>query len=308
MRALVVYICTPVDVAVGGGHTASMSPMAPKAPTTESRSDSMLTQVVESGSCGLCAYVDEHDTPLQQFFRGLVEVKSGERDTTSHVMRLGQAPSAWVLGPGLPSSGLPSSEETTFDLERDAGVLVREDVHDVYRESSIGQVGRRVSSLLDCQGENHEDGSDGPGGSGRSPKDIIYVIQGGDMSVLEHLLSAVGTERLHGVFVALVVEQRGQNIAEAVNRYAGCAFRPPQSFTFRGSVSMPIQCDILSVLVYRGPRNPPPSSNASTRVDGVARLDDPGLVYAEGCGSCVLAERVLFEVAYKIGWSDKFGS
>jgi hypothetical protein len=108
MRALVVYICTPVDVAVGGGHTASMSPMAPKPPTTESRSDSMLTQVVESGSCGLCAYVDEHDTPLQQFFRGLVEVKSGERDTTSHVMRLGQAPSAWVLGPGLPSSGLPS--------------------------------------------------------------------------------------------------------------------------------------------------------------------------------------------------------
>ena len=295
MRALVVYICASVDGALGGGPGT-----APSAPT-ESRPNPISTQVVESGSCGLCAYVDEPDAPLRQFFRGLNAVKGTEKDTTSNVMRLGQAPSAWVLGPGLPTSSVLDSGETTFDLGRDAGVPVREGLHDVYREPSVEGVGRRVSSLLGASC-----GSSGT--SGQPPKDVIYVLHRGDTSILEQMLSHVDTKMLDGTFVALVVEQRGQDLAQIVNRHAPCRFRPPQSFTFRGSVSVPIRHDLLSAMVYRGPRNPPPGSNASTRVDGVARLDDPGLVYAEGCGSCVLAERVLFEVAYKIGWSDKFGS
>lgn len=307
MRALVFYICSSADAAAGGGDgtgtgTSGTSGASVHDPIGFRWGDSISTNVVASGACGLCAYVDEGDGPLRQFFRGLREVEGGERDTASHVMRLGQAPSAWVLGPGLASAG-----ETTFDLERDAGVPLREGVHDVYREASMEEVGRRVSWLLEERGAEGEVVA-APGASGRPTRDAVYVLLCGGMAGLEHVLLQVGAERLDDVFLALVVERRGEEILQAVHGHAHCPFRPPQSYTFRGSVSMPIRRDLLSAVVYRGPRNPPPSGNGSTRVDGVARLDDLGLVYAEGCGSCVLAERVLFEVAYKIGWSQKFGS
>ena len=257
----------------------------------------LISSLVTSGSCGLCAYVDEADTPLQQFFRGLREVDGREKDTASHVMKLGQAPSAWVLGGGL------GTDETRFDVERDVGVPIREELHDVYWETSIENAGRRLSSLFK---------EDTPGGSRTgdlsSQKDVIFVLLAGDLCVAERLLSEVNSESLDEAFVALVVERPGYDISEIVNGNASCSFRPPQSFTFRGSRPITLRNDIVSTVVYRGPRSPPPLTNVVTRVDGVTRLDNVRDVYTEGCGKCILAERVLFEVSYKIGRSEKFGS
>ena len=108
-------------------------------------------------------------------------------------------------------------------------------------------------------------------------------------------------------FVALVVERPGHDIHEIAGRNVR-SFTPRQSFMFWGSEGVSARRDLVSTVVYRGPREAAPLSNGGVRVDGVGQLEDVCGVYAEGCGKCVLAERVLYEVAYKIGRSEKYGS
>lgn len=250
--------------------------------------------IASEGSCGLLAYVDEPMTPLQQFFRGISSSRRGgrEKDTTSQVMKLGEAPGAWVVLATGPDGG--------FDVERDAGIVVHDGLHDVFRETSATAVGSRVSSLL-C-----EDTSQAGTSTTRRPE-VVYVILSGGSAVLEDVLCHIEVRCLDGAFVVLVTERPGCDIMQIVNRHA-CSFTPRQSFMFRGSKPIAVRDDLVATVVYRGPRDPPPSSNGRTRVDAVRRLDDVEEVYVEGCGKCVLAERALFEVAYKIGWSEKYGS
>jgi len=337
MKALIVYVYdTRVVGAEGAGAGASSPAAAPTYPALDS--------LTSAGQCGLAAYVDEAVTSLGQFFSGLrgPEQGAGAKDTTSQVMRLREAPSAWVTLGG----------EDGFDPEGGAGVAVPGGLHEVFREETMDGLASRVggtcgegrgwengrqllfSPRCSCALAGLLDGSIAPSSpsSPSSPAcpgfDVIYVVlsaggNGSGNEIAERFLSGVASvssasssspssssssfSSFSNAFVALVVERPGHDIHEIAGRNAR-SFTPRQSFMFRGSEGVSARRDMVSTVVYRGPREAAPLSNGGVRVDGVGQLEDVEGVYAEGCGKCVLAERVLYEVAYKIGRSDKYGS
>jgi hypothetical protein len=316
MKALLVYVQS------SGVGTGAVAPTADMSPRTT------LDTIVSEGACGLCAYVEERDTPLEQFFRGLKSVREGEKDTTSPVMRLGEARCAVVLGGdvdkidretlrGVAIGGANAAHIKDTHIKDTHSKDSNTGSHEIYMERRWEDVSQRVSELLSScplSSSRLSSSSSSSCSSDLSP-DVVYVVLAGDLAALERVVSGIDASVLDASFLTVVVERPGydiHNIQQIIDDGMGDAssavFRPPQSFTFRGSRTVPIRNDIVSTVVYRGPRSPPAQSNARTRVDGLASLDDVSKVYAEGCCKCVLAERVLFEVAYKVGWSDKYGS
>ena len=107
------------------------------------------------------------------------------------------------------------------------------------------------------------------------------------------------------VFVCLVVECRGFDILqkekELVDGVTGLSLvRPPQSFMFRGTSKVPIDCSKVGVFVYR--------FAGSIRIDDIESLTDINGIYSRGGGQCIQIERILYEVAYKVGHSLKYGA
>ena len=110
-----------------------------------------LDSLTSAGQCGLAAYVDEAVTPLGQFFSGLrgPGQGAGAKDTTSQVMRLREAPSAWVTLGG----------EDGFDPEGGAGVAVAVPggLHEVFREETMDGLASRVGGTCG-EGRRWENG------------------------------------------------------------------------------------------------------------------------------------------------------
>ncbi|KAI8113999.1 hypothetical protein M9434_002126 [Picochlorum sp. BPE23] len=107
------------------------------------------------------------------------------------------------------------------------------------------------------------------------------------------------------VFLCLITECRGFDILgkekELLDGTSGLSLiRPPQSFMFRGASKVPIDSSKVGVFVYRLP--------GSTRIDDVESLADINGVYSKGGGKCIQIERILYEVAYKVGHSLKYGA
>ena len=125
MKALIVYVYDARVVVAKESSPAAAPPTYPA-----------LDSLTSAGQCGLAAYVDEAVTSLGQFFSGLrgPEQGAGAKDTTSQVMRLREAPSAWVTLGG----------EDGFDPEGGAGVAVPGGLHEVFREETMDGLASRV--------------------------------------------------------------------------------------------------------------------------------------------------------------------
>jgi hypothetical protein len=78
--------------------------------------------------------------------------------------------------------------------------------------------------------------------------------------------------------------------------------RPPQSFMFSGNTEIQEEIDRSKVgtFVYRLP--------GITRVDYVKSFSDVHTIYHLGGHKCILAERIVYEIAYKIGLGNKYGA
>ena len=78
--------------------------------------------------------------------------------------------------------------------------------------------------------------------------------------------------------------------------------RPPQSFMFSGNTQIQEEIDRSKVgaFVYRLP--------GVTRVDHVQSFSDIHTIYHLGGHKCILAERIVYDIAYKIGLGNKYGA
>jgi hypothetical protein len=226
--------------------------------------------IVRDGSCGVCAYrqLDNPTSGLQGFFQGVRQVDP------AGIMHLGTAPHVCLV---KASSG--------------------DDTIRVCRES-VKRVEVTDGGALDIAGRIHhalyaEDVA------------VVYLIlRGTDMvdAIFEELDDTSSFSS--NVFTCLVIERPGHGVHDLMHKEHAIAgsLRPPQSFMFLEGPSRENDIDhnMVGTFVYRLP--------GSTRVDPVDSLTHVEHVYRYGAHKCIAVERILHEVAYKIGYSFKYGA
>ena len=232
-----------------------------------------LGDIVRDGGCGVCIYRGMKDRcgGVEAFFHGV------RHEDATGTMQLGHAPHVCLVH-------APSYSE---DVTR----VCRESVRSVV-EVMDGDAGACVERMMHAWCEENVS--------------VVYLVTQGTklIDTILKQLDASLPEFSSNVFTCVVVERPGYSVENLMRNECAEAgvLRPPQSFMFLEGVSIESEIDqtMVGTFVYRLP--------GSTRVDHVKSLSDVEHVYQSGAHTCIAVERILYEVAYKIGYSLKYGA
>lgn len=224
--------------------------------------------IIGSGGCGICVYHRQDDAS------GVEEFLHGVRhDDPAGMMELRKASHLCIVE--------QASGESVVQI-------CRESLNSV--EAMHGDAGRIVKRMVKAWCEENVC--------------VVYLVAKGVSMVNDILYCLEKNPGLSNIFTCLVVERTGYNVHDIVHsedRVAGF-LRPPQSFMFVGNQLLEKEIDqrMVGVFVYR--------QSGSTRVDSVKTISNVEDVYRNGAHKCIPAQRILYEVAYKIGYSKKYGA
>lgn len=245
---------------------------------------SIGNHLAHEGSCGICVYRQsdarsQDSRGLHAFFRGVGDCTSG--------MQLGAASHRCLVH----ASCADDTRRICYEMMQHIDIVDGDDVRVVNRmihawcEEDV-----QVVYLVMKE----------------SPLTLVMLD-----TVFQRLDAEVPGFYSH-VFVCAVVERRGYNVHDLEQWERGNGdeedgdilrvLRPPQSFMYLENrcINNDIDPHVVGTFVYRLP--------GSTRVDLVESLVDVRQVYRWGAHKCIAVERILYEVAYKIGCSMKYGA
>lgn len=94
------------------------------------------------------------------------------------------------------------------------------------------------------------------------------------------------------------VQQKSQRAILKTDKNSNTVCRPFQSFQFKGLNRVEVDPNSCSIVIHR--------LTGAVRCDRVKRLDINAIIRQAG-GGCILAERMMYEIAFKIGKAPKYG-
>ncbi|KAI8113998.1 hypothetical protein M9434_002126 [Picochlorum sp. BPE23] len=251
--------------------------------------------VVARGCTGIGVYCDDSTSGEEQVMRSLYVQQGGEDPLR-------------IYKDNVVMSGFVTHEDQVPILEKSRVGKIQRIFHPDIQENtnthiSVDSVDSVADSIMDAFCNT-------TGGDASdivcllvSPKHMELSPLGWTNDLIRRLDAIEGFSS--NVFLCLITECRGFDILgkekELLDGTSGLSLiRPPQSFMFRGASKVPIDSSKVGVFVYRLP--------GSTRIDDVESLADINGVYSKGGGKCIQIERILYEVAYKVGHSLKYGA